>query len=118
MTYVLGPEEPELFSGYWLPNKGAILRKVRANGVYRKKVEPAGLVTFIEAATLIRRSGQPVTRIAIYQWAKAGKIRYQMVRPRPEVRPVAVIRLSELRKFAERNGFECLPLDAVPPSER
>lgn len=118
MTYVLGPEEPEFFSGYWLPDKSAILRKIRANGVYRKKVEPAGLVTFIEAATLIRRSGQPVTRIAIYQWAKARKIPSEMVRPRPGVRPVAVIRLSELRKFAERNGFECLPQSAVPPDER
>lgn len=117
MTYVLGEEQPAL-RGYWLLNKGAILVKTQANGIYRKTVQPVGLVTFIEAAALLRRKGQPVTRIAVYQWAKVGKIRYQMVRQRPGVRPVAAIRLSELRKFAERNGFECLPISVVPPSER
>ena len=117
MSWELGEEQPAL-RGYWLLDKGAILVKTQANGIYRKTVQPAGLVTFIEAAALLRRNGQPVTRIAIYQWAKLGKIRYQMVRQRPGVRPVAAIRLSELRKFAERNGFECLPIDAVPPSER
>lgn len=117
MTYVLGEERQDL-SGYWLPDKGAILVKTRANGIYRKKVPPAGLVTFIEAAALLRRLGKPVTRIAVYQWAKLGKIRYQLVKQRPDVRPVAVIRLSVLRKFAEQNGFECLPQSAVPPNER
>ena len=117
MAYVLGEEHPPL-RGYWLMNKGAILVKIQANGIYRKTVPPAGLVTFIEAAALLRRNGQPVTRIAVYQWAKQRKIRYQMVRQRPGVRAVAAIRLSELRKFAERNGFECLPISAVPPNER
>jgi hypothetical protein len=117
LSYVLGEEYPAL-RGYWLPNKGAILVKTQANGIYRKTVEPAGFVTFIEAAALLRRNGHPVTRIAVYQWAKQGKIRYQMVRQRQGVRAVAAIRLSELRKFAERNGFECLPISAVPPNER
>jgi hypothetical protein len=117
LSYVLGEEHPAL-RGYWLPNKGAILVKIQANGTYRKTVQPAGLVTFIEAAALLRRNGQPVTRIAVYQWAKQGKIRYQMVRQRPGVRPVAAIRLSKLREFAELNGFECLPISAVPPNER
>jgi hypothetical protein len=111
-------EELRPLSGYWLPNKGAVLIKTRASGVYRRKVEPAGLVTFIEAAALLRRYGKPVTRVAVYQWAKAGKFRYSTVKQRPDVRPVAVIRLTELRRFAERNGFECLPLSSVPPSER
>src|SRR5687767_8406302 len=97
--------EPEYY-GYWLPNGGAVLVKTRAGLVYRKVVEPRGLVTFLEAAALLKRLGTPVSRIAVYQWAKNGKIPFERIRLKPDVRPVAMIRLSVLRKFGKQNDFE------------
>ncbi|MBI2408229.1 MAG: hypothetical protein HYV19_08030 [Gemmatimonadetes bacterium] len=106
--------------GYWMDRENALLVKETARGRYHRAVEAAGLVTFQEAATLIQRGGKPVSRMAIYNWAKEGKIRWEKVHPRPELEAVKVIRLSELRKFAERYGFECRPVPRgfFPPKER
>lgn len=120
MAYYYDPTHddpgPKLF-GFWTRNAGAVLVKKSAGRERRRNVEPSGLVTFIEAAALIRRKGKPVSRVAIYQWAKAGKFRFAHVQPRPDVRPVAVIRLSELRKFADKHELECLVRNS-PPRER
>ena len=118
MAYVrLVESKPELI-GYWLPKGGAVLVKTRGSAKYRRDVPRNGLVTFIEAAALLRRRGKPVSRIAVYEWAKNGKLRYEHITPRPGVRQVALIRISTLRKFGERNGFELLPLEISPPDER
>ncbi len=112
MAYYYDPihdSPPRELRGFWTPNKGAVLVKIVHGRERRRVVEPAGLVTFQEAAALIRRNGKPVSREAIYLWAKAGKFRVAHQPPKQGTRTVAVIRLSELRKFAERNGFECLP---------
>lgn len=106
--------------GYWMGRDRALLVRTTSRGQYKSTVEASGLVTFLEAARLIRRNGDPVSRVAIYNWAKEGKIRWQKIHPRPDLQAVFVIRLSELRKFAERYGFECRPAPRsfFPPNER
>lgn len=119
MDYVRTEDVDESgLTGYWTPDKGVVLVKMRAGLRYSRKVTRHGLVTFIEAAALIQRRGRPVSRIAIYQWAKAGKIPFEKISPRPGREKINVVRLSVLRKFAERWGFECLNESDVPPSAR
>jgi len=95
--------------GFWVDRDNALLVKRTARGRYHRTIESSGLVTFQEAAALIRRDGEPVSRMAIYNWAEQRKFRWERIQPRPGLEAVKVIRLSELRKFAERNGFECRP---------
>lgn len=106
--------------GYWMDRNHAVLVKATSRGRYHRTVEAAGLVTFLEAARLLRRDGKAVSRVAIYNWAEEGKLRWHKIHPRPELEAVKVIRLSELRKFAERYGFECRPAPRsfFPPNER
>ena len=106
--------------GYWMGRDRAVLVKTTSRGQYVRPVEPAGLVTFLEAARLLRRDGKPVSRVAIYNWAEEGKLRWQKIQPPPRREALKVIRLSELRKFAERYGFECRPAHRsfFPPNER
>lgn len=113
------PGEYEL-EGYWMSRGRAVLVKATSRGRYVRTVEAAGLVTFLEAARLLRRDGKPVSRVAIYNWAEEGKLRWEKIHPRPELEAVKVIRLSALRKFAERYGFECRPAPRsfFPPNER
>ena len=83
-------------------------------------VPASGLVTFLRLLGCFGETGTPVSRVSIYNWAREGKIRWDRIKPRPDLEAVKVIRLSELRKFAERYGFECRPAPRsfFPPNER
>ncbi len=117
MPYVHGytreteQQEPALV-GFLRADNGATLRATRYGSVFTRQVAPNGAVTLLEAAALLHRidpdSGElrPVTRIAFYQWAQAGRIRTVRKRHRPNTRPVLHVELPELRRFARANGFE------------
>lgn len=94
----------------WKPNGGAEFIVVRFGARYSRAVPSHGVVTFTEASTLLRRGGRAVTRQTVYNLVAAGKLRAVQVRPYPGAEPIAAVRLSELRKFVERNGYDPVPL--------
>ena len=64
-----GEQGENELEGYWMGRDQAVLVKMTSRGRYARTVEPAGLVTFLEAARLICRDGRPVSRMAVYNWA-------------------------------------------------
>lgn len=117
MPYVPGytpdPEEPPKPSlvGFLTRDNGAVLYATRYGRRFKRDVAPNGLVSFAEAAALVHRqdpqSGEwkPVTRLAVYQWANAGKLTTRRARE-PGGSVIMHVRLSELREFAELRGFK------------
>lgn len=116
MVYVTGytaetdHEEPALV-GFLRADKGATMRATRYGRTFVREVPPNGSVTLLEAAALLHRrdptTGEltPVTRIAFYQWARAGRIATVRKRSRPNTRAVVHVTMPELRRFARVNGF-------------
>lgn len=123
MPYVDGytpgpaPEPAPALVGLMHGDGGATMIATRNGRRYYKEVPPNGVVTFQEAAALLHRPNpstgelRPVTRVAVYQWAEAGKIKSILARRRANTRPVACVRLSELRRFAAAHGFTFRPAD-------
>jgi hypothetical protein len=64
--------------------------------VYRSwEVEPDGCVTISEASRIIQ---PPVSRVAVFKWIKAKKLKALMVEGE------YLITLTDLRRFAAKNG--------------
>ncbi len=122
MPYVRGytPEseapEPAL-AGYLRRDGGAEMIAVRYGRTFRRPVPPNGLVSLAEAAALLHRRDadtgelRPFSRIAVYEWARSGKLPTVSEPRRAGTRPVVQVKLSELRRYARANGYEFRPLD-------
>lgn len=113
MAYSREDEPPETSGifGRWLAFGMAEFVVIRFGARYTRQVPAHGLVTFAEAATLIRKNGRPVSRQTVYNLAAAGKLRFVNARLYPgSNKSVQVVKLSELRKFVERHGFDPVPL--------
>lgn len=129
MPYVDGytpepaPEREPALIGLMHADGGALMIAKRYGRKFYKDVPPNGVVTFAEAAALLHRRDpetgelRPVTRLAVYQWAEAGKIKSIQARRRSNTRPVACVRLSELRRFAAARGFTFRRVESAAPGE-
>lgn len=123
MPYVRGytPEpddapEPALM-GFLRRDGGAVMIAVRYGRRFRRPVPPNGLVSLAEAAALLYRHDpetgelRPFSRIAVYEWVRAGRLPAIRAARRPGTRPVAQVKLSDLRRYARANGYEFRPFN-------
>jgi len=78
------------------PDGGFELLITKRGRLYSTRIEPNGFVTQAEAAAILRPM---VSRVAVFKWVKAGKLKDD------QVDGVSMIRLSRLRQFAAKHGY-------------
>lgn len=88
---------PDGIEAYRRADGGFSLLVTRRGRTYQRDVEPDDFVTQIEAAAIVRPQ---VSRVAVFKWVKSGKLKDD------QVDGVSMIRLSRLRKFAAKHGYE------------
>lgn len=81
---------------YAKPDGGFLLLVTKRGQMFERHIEPDGFVTQIEASRILR---PVVSRIAVFKWIKARKLKDD------DVDGVSMIRLSRLRKFAAKYGY-------------
>jgi hypothetical protein len=96
----MGYYRSDSIESYSTDDGGFVLLVTKRGRLYERRIEPHGFVTQIEAATILRPR---VSRVAVYQWIKSGKLKDDIVDG------VSMIRLSRLRKFAAKHGYEFAP---------
>lgn len=85
---------------YSQPDGGFLLMVTARGRTFERHIEPDGFVTQIEASRILRPI---VSRVAVFKWVKAGKLKDD------NVDGVSMIRLSRLRKFAAKYGYLLAP---------
>src|SRR5678816_3264717 len=87
---------PDHISAHDRGDGGLRMTEWRGSRVYRSwEVEPDGCVTISEASRIIQ---PPVSRVAVFKWIKAKKLKALMVEGE------YLITLTDLRRFAAKNG--------------
>jgi hypothetical protein len=77
------------------PEGGFEVRVSIRGRTYSRLIPPHGFVTQAEAAVIVQ---PPVSRVAVFQWIRSGKLKDD------RLNGVSMIRLSRLRRFAAETG--------------
>jgi len=88
---------PDGIEAYRKPDGGFGLLVTQRGRTYERVVGPDDFVTQIEAAAIVRPR---VSRVAVFKWVQSGKLKDD------KVDGVSMIRLSRLRKFAAKHGYD------------
>ena len=82
---------------YELPDGGLELIETKDQRITSHRILPGGYITMIEAANILQ---PPVSRVAVYQWIKSGKLKAH------KIEGVMHISVITLRKFAAKHGYK------------
>lgn len=87
---------PEGIEAFATPDGGFELIVTRRGRMYSRFADPHGFVSQAEAAVILR---PVVSRVTVFKWVKAGKLKDDKVDGQ------SMIRLSRLRQFAAKHGY-------------
>ncbi|MBA3645126.1 MAG: hypothetical protein H0W63_03005 [Gemmatimonadaceae bacterium] len=82
---------------------GFLLLVTRRGQIFELPIGPDDFVTQIQASRILRPT---VSRVAVYKWVQAGKLKEDIVDG------VSMIRVSRLRRFAAKYGYGLAPVSA------
>ncbi len=82
---------------------GFLLLITQRGQIFERHIGPEDFVTQIQASRILRPT---VSRVAVFKWIQAGKLKEDIVDG------VSMIRVSRLRKFAAKHGYALAPVSA------
>lgn len=96
---------PDGIKAFAAPDGGFDLLVTRRGRTYERHIGPDDFVTQIEAGVILRPQ---VSRVTVYKWVKSHKLKAD------DVDGISMIRLSRLRAFAAKHGYDLAARSEAP----